>query len=454
MLIWERYRNYIGKLIRIDQDLDEFNLEYWRNKLFLKTILIFLPLSLLAYIPAMIMSVKTGVFPIAVIDTVAYFSLLYLIFYGNISLKLKKIFFIYILYLLAVGLLFFMGNFGPGMLYMLAVSLFSTLILGKKAGQFTLILNCLVYVAIIFISVDTWFNYDIFGNYTPVTWAAVGINLLFLNVGLLYGVNELLDGLLININRQKKLDQQLKDDKKKLEFALDKAEESDRLKSAFLANMSHEIRTPMNGLYGFAGLLKSTMSKKKQERYIEIIQDSSELLLTIIDDVVELAKLDTNIVNVNESDFNVSALVEQLYDTFKIKSRDDLKFIIKNKISKQHQYAIGDRAKISQILNNLLANAFKYTFKGTITFTTEYDSISNLYYFGVEDTGIGIAPQIQQKIFTRFYQETEKSQGVGLGLSISKSLTELMNGEISLESEPGKGSLFVLKLPLKLREDQ
>ena len=454
MLSWERYRNYVGKLIRIDQDIDEFDLEYWRNKLFFKTILIFFFLFLLVYIPSMIISIITRVFPIAVIDTVAFFSLLYFILSPGISINVKKNFFIYILYLLAVGLLIFMGNYGPGMLYMLAVSIFSTLILGKKAGRLTLYLNIVVYLAIILISTDSWFNYDIFGDYRPVSWAAVGINLLFLNVGLLYGVNELLDGLLRNLNQQKTLDLQLKRDKRKLEIALNKAEESDRLKSAFLANMSHEIRTPMNGIYGFAGLLKSTISKKKQDRYIEIIQNSSELLLTIIDDVVELAKLDTRIVNVNESDFNVSSLMEQLYATFRIKSGDDLKFIRKNKLSKQHQYAIGDRAKISQILNNLLANAFKYTLKGKITFTAEYDSASNLYLFGVEDTGIGIAPQIQQKIFTRFYQETEKSQGVGLGLSISKSLAELMNGEISLESEPGKGSIFVLKLPLKLRENQ
>lgn len=454
MLIWERYRNYIGKLIRIDQDLDEFNLEYWRNKLFFKTILIFLPLSLLAYIPAMILSIKTKLFPIAVIDTVAYLSLLFLILKGNVSLKLKKNFFVLILYFLAVGLLIFMGNFGPGILYMLAVSIFSTLILGKKAGQFTLLLNCLVYVAIIFISVDSWFNYELFGKYTPVTWAAVGINLLFLNVGLLYGVNELIDGLLININKQKKLDQQLKDDKKKLELALDKAEESDRLKSAFLANMSHEIRTPMNGIYGFAGLLRSDMSKKKQDRYIDIIQNSSELLLTIIDDVVELAKLDSNLVSLNDSVFNISSLVEQLYATFKIKSKDDLKFIQKNKISKEYNTVIGDRAKISQILNNLLANAFKYTAQGTISFTVEWDSRSNHYLFKIKDTGIGITAELHQKIFTRFYQETEKSQGVGLGLSISKSLVELMDGEIELESEPGKGSTFILKLPLKVHNNK
>ncbi|MFW5819755.1 MAG: sensor histidine kinase [Bacteroidota bacterium] len=430
-------------------NLDELDLEYWRNKLFFKTILIFLPLSIIAYIPAFILCVKTQLWSLLIMDTLAYIALLYFILKPKLNIRIKKILFICILYLLAAGLLAFMGNYGPGMLYLLAVSVFSTLILGKKAGSFTLLLNGILYIAIIFLSSDGWFNYVFFGDYTPVTWAAVGVNLLFLNVGLFYGVNELLDGLTININKQKQLDLQLKMDKNKLESALNKAEESDRLKTAFLANMSHEIRTPMNGIYGFASLLKSNLTRKKQERYIEIIQNSSEILLTIIDDVIEQAKLDASIISLHLSGFNISGLVEQLYSTFRMKSKTNLKFILKNRVSETHDSVFGDRAKISQILSNMLSNAFKYTTEGSIIFTVDYEAAKNYYRFSVIDTGIGIEPEIQGKIYTRFYQETEKSPGVGLGLSISRSLTDLMNGEISLESEPGKGSTFVLKLPLK-----
>ncbi len=448
MKIWEKYNEFVRNLILQNKSERGLSLEYWRNRLFYNTLLIFFPISVLAYIPAMIVSIKTQLWSVAVIDTVAFFSLLTVILNRNITLRFKKNFFIYVLYFLALGLLIFMGNYGPGMLYLLAVSIFSLLILGRKAGMFTFFLNTFVYLLIILVSFSEVLPYNYFGDYKPVTWTVVGINLVLLNIGLIYAVNELIAGLSNKIEKQKILESRLNDDKKKLENALIKAEESDKLKSAFLANLSHEIRTPMNGITGFAELLKPEQSNKKKEKYIEIIQNSSELLLTIIDDVVELARLDANVISLSESAFSISSLMDQFYITFNIKTKPGLKFVKLNSVPDEYDKVLGDRGKISQVLNNLLSNAFKYTKEGTVRVNSDYDPVQRRYSFEVKDTGNGISPENQEKIFHRFFQESSQSQGIGLGLSISESLTELMNGKLRLESLPGKGSTFILEIPL------
>ncbi|MFW5820696.1 MAG: sensor histidine kinase [Bacteroidota bacterium] len=449
MRIWEKYRSFIELLLFKDEIQNHGGLDYWRNRLFFKTVLIFFPLSFFVYVPAIILSIQNEVWSVLVIDTIAYFALLIFILYRRISVRIKKILFIYVLYFLALGLLIFMGNYGPGMLYLLAVSIFASLIHGKNAGRITFFMNSAVYLVIIFLSLEGWVNYSIFGDYSAASWAAVGINMIFLNIGLLYGVDELLDGLSNSIKKQKELESQLKTDNVKLEQALIKAEESDRLKSAFLANMSHEIRTPMNGIYGFSGLLKVGLDKEKQQRYIDIIQNSSELLLTIIDDAVELAKLDTNIVTLNKTDFEIPSLIEQLYSTFKLKVPENVQFIRKINLAKNEKRVIADRVKLSQVLNNLLTNAFKYTPSGKVWLIVDYKK-EGLFRFEVKDTGIGILPKNHKKVFIRFFQESEKNQGVGLGLSITKSLVELMNGNIFIESEPGKGSSFIVELPMRV----
>src|SRR6056297_2044938 len=178
MRIWEKYRSFIELLLFKDDRQNERSLDYWRNKLFIKTIIFFLPLSFFVYVPAIILSVQNKVWGILIIDTLAYFLLLVFILNRRIDIQIKKNLFVYILYFLALGLLIFMGNYGPGMLYLLAVSIFASLIQGKKAGKITFFLNLGVYLGIIFISLEKWVNYPIFGDYSAASWAAVGINMV------------------------------------------------------------------------------------------------------------------------------------------------------------------------------------------------------------------------------------------------------------------------------------
>jgi len=233
--------------------------------------------------------------------------------------------------------------------------------------------------------------------------------------------------------------------------AKDRAEESDRLKSAFLANMSHEIRTPMNGILGFTELLKTPgLTGEEQQEYIQIIKKSGDRMLNIINDIIDISKIESGQVTVSINETNVNEVVEYIYNFFRPET--DQKGI-------QFQYSIGlpfndavlktDREKVYAILTNLVKNAIKFTRTGFIEYG--YVRKNGMLEFYVRDSGAGIPEEHKSFIFERFRQGSESLsrnyEGAGLGLSISKAYVELLGGEIWVESEQGKGSAFYFTLP-------
>ena len=245
--------------------------------------------------------------------------------------------------------------------------------------------------------------------------------------------------------------EKLKETNVELEKAKVKAEESDKLKSAFLANMSHEIRTPMNGIMGFAELLKSgNLSPEENKNYIEIIQKSGTRLLSIINDIVDISKIEAGQMKVSYSTTNVDEQMQYIHTFFEHEAQDKGIQLILRKSSDDEQTIIStDREKLYAILINLVKNAIKYTVKGTIEFG--YEKRDNQIEFFVKDTGIGISKDRQKAVFERFIQadfnDKMARQGAGLGLAIAKAYVELLGGKIWVESEIGKGSEFYFSIP-------
>lgn len=242
----------------------------------------------------------------------------------------------------------------------------------------------------------------------------------------------------------------LKNAEKELIYAKQKAEESDKLKSAFLANMSHEIRTPMNGILGFVEMLsRENITTEKRNHYANIISQSTQQLLAIVNDILDLSKIETGQIMISKEIVNVKHLLSEVYSFFKPKA--DEKGIAMNIISTTGQSIIlnTDRTRLFQILNNLISNALKFTKVGHIHFGAEL--VDNKIQFFVEDTGIGISLESQHRLFGRFQQANENISryfgGTGLGLAISKSLIELLGGNIWFTSEPQKGSVFYFAIP-------
>jgi CheY-like chemotaxis protein len=229
------------------------------------------------------------------------------------------------------------------------------------------------------------------------------------------------------------------------------AEESDRLKSAFLANMSHEIRTPMNGILGFAGLLKEpNLTGEEQQEYISIIEQSGVRMLNIINNIVEISKIESGVMEVSLEDSNVNEQIEYIYTFFKPEVEGKGMILsLKNGSPSKELIIRTDREKLYAILINLVKNAIKFSDNGSITLG--YEIKEKYLEFFVKDTGVGISKDKQEDVFDRFVQahvnNTRAYQGAGLGLSISKAYVEVLGGKIWVESSIGKGSEFYFTLP-------
>ncbi len=232
----------------------------------------------------------------------------------------------------------------------------------------------------------------------------------------------------------------------------EKAEKSDKLKSAFLANMSHEIRTPMNSILGFSQLLDTDITREERKEYIKIINDSGIYLLQLIEDIIDISKIEANQIEIHPVEF----VLKDLFDDLKTIFSQSLLKQGKDKIKLEYYVPfpdlrlVTDRIRLKQILTNLLSNAVKFTEKGSIEFGCIHEG-EHLQFF-VRDTGIGIDKEFHEVIFNRFMkleaQSPEKIyRGTGIGLSLSKDLIHLLEGKIWIESEPGKGSAFYFSIP-------
>ncbi len=257
-----------------------------------------------------------------------------------------------------------------------------------------------------------------------------------------------------NVTKDKEVEARLKK-------AKDDAQKADHAKSVFLANMSHEIRTPLNAIVGFAEQLAKSELDKKQEVFVRFINDSSEHLLALVNEILILFKLGMGKVHIDKIAFNLTQILSVIYNSFIIRANEKKLRLSVQIDPKIPDTLVGDPFRLRQIVINLMSNALKYTDVGMVELRCvleKEEQESVVLRFEVEDTGMGISPQLKPVIFDEFTQSSanldKKRKGAGLGLTICKKLIELMGGRIQVTSEEGRGSLFAVSLPFQKASEQ
>ena len=239
----------------------------------------------------------------------------------------------------------------------------------------------------------------------------------------------------------------LKETEQQLIQAKEKAEEADRLKTAFLANMSHEIRTPLNAIVGFSSLLNEAQDDKERKQYIDIIQENNGLLLQLISDILDISKIEAGTLDFNLSQVDVAKLCHDLVDTMKSRTQPGVDLIFDNEGCDYELFS--DPYRLRQVLINFITNAIKFTSNGSIHVGCQPVENTHLRFY-VSDTGIGISPEDQERVFDRFVKLNTFIQGTGLGLPICKTIIHQLGGEIGVQSHLNQGSTFWFVLPIDI----
>lgn len=269
------------------------------------------------------------------------------------------------------------------------------------------------------------------GNYT---WTRV--NVLVRNYQLQDNIIEM---LCINFDIT-----ELKETERMLIGAKEKAEEADRLKSAFLANMSHEIRTPLNAIVGFSSLLEEAEDAEEKHLYATIIEENNKLLLQLISDILDLSKIEAGTFDIIPEQVDVQQLCNELLQSMQVRATEQVEILLAPELPELT--FTSDKNRLYQVLLNFVTNALKFTSEGSIVI--DYRINGNEVRFSVQDTGMGIEPEKQEAIFTRFVKLNNFIAGTGLGLPICQSIVTQLGGKIGVESEPGKGSCFWFTHPI------
>ena len=456
--LWLSYRHWYIKYSGFSNKSEKEDLTYFRDKLFISILILTLALSSLSYIPSAIMAIALDKWFVFYIDTIAVLVIAFLFFYKRMSLKTKKIILSVNFFLLSFALIIDLGLNGNGTILLFMLSVLMTLYSGEKAGVISVVVTAAFYIIVLLIDYMKWIDLHFFTVFDIEILFIVFVNNIVFGLLSVFSVSFLIDRLHNALLKENQLQDELIEKHKNVIIAKDRAEESDRLKSAFMTNMSHEIRTPMYGILGSAELLKSYQTEDKEyQEFVSVIESNGNELLDVISDILDISKIETGQMSIRISLFNVNDTIQAIYKTFlpeaKLKNVD---FTVNNFISEKDSNINSDIDKLSMVLKHLIENAIKYTSKGDeIMLSCNVDSNTSQLKFCITDTGVGIPEDKRETIFNPFYQvnvnKNTAIHGSGIGLSISKAYVKLLGGHLSLISEIDEGSTFTFSIDKNLQ---
>lgn len=459
--LWSLYHQWYINYSGFSNDNEKEDLSLFRDKLFVSILILTLALGLVSYIPSAGMAILLDKWFVFYVDTVAVLILLFLFFSKQMSLKTKKMVFSLNFFALSFALVVDLGLNGNGPLLLFLFSVLMTLYSGRKAGVISVLVTAVFYIVVLLIYYFKWFDLQFFYESNFEVVLIVFINNILFSFLTVFSVSFLIDQLHSALLKESQLQEELMEKHENVILAKEKAVQSDKLKSAFLANMSHEIRTPMYGILGCAELLKSyNIEDEDYKEYVDVIESNGKDLLDIITDILSVSKIETGLMKVNISKFNVFDSINVVYQLFlPIAKTKNVHFTLNNFISKKDSIINSDHDKLTAILKHLIENSIKYTSEGdsiVLSCSLDGSSASQLKFY-INDTGIGIPADKVETIFNSFYQvdvaNKNSLNGSGVGLSIAKSYVEMLGGNLELESKEGQGTSFWFSIDMHLQSD-
>jgi signal transduction histidine kinase/CheY-like chemotaxis protein len=427
----------------------------YRDAIYYTTTAIFMVLGVFVVAVDVIFAIQQQTFYVIYVDAICYSIGAFILFNKRIPIKIRKWILVMCCYFVALQYIITIGPFGASLVFLFAYPILAGLILGLTPALVALFIN-LVTIILLAFYFQHFSELMLYNQYYSLDqWINDAVNFYVLNVTLTIAFILFIKILDKTLKTGSKVETLLEIERERLFVAKDKAESADKLKSSFLANMSHEIRTPMNGIIGFAELIKDEKPGDSElDEYSDIIINNGKHLLNIINDIIDISKLEAEQLRIKRETFNVTDILSDLYVLFNNKhirqGKENINFelIMPDKL----KFITTDKTRLTQVLSNLIDNAFKFTQEGNINFGYINASKDTIEFF-VEDTGIGLDANELDVIFDRFIQVelagTKKYPGTGLGLSISKGLIELMGSKVMVTSKKGVGSRFSFELPVE-----
>lgn len=428
---WNFYRDIVYKNCATEPEKNDA-LNYWRNNLFAATILYLIPLSLIALIPGIYLAIIESLVFLVIADIIAIFSLATVAFVPGIPVLYRKLLFCAALYTVSVALLFYLGSFGPGLLYLLAITVFIVLIFEKKYGFWAVTINALVCIVFGFAIHFEWWDNPILSIYDLRSWLTVTSNLVFLSFLAALLIPVLFDGLQQTIHEQYRL--------------RDELEEKNRELEEFAYTASHDMKEPLRMIRSFLKLLDNKYSDiidEKGKKYIHFAVTGAQKMAIFIDDLLEYSRIGRVYSAFEKTD--ISKILDDVKDSLTNEAVN-----IDAVISYSDMPVVNAVPVLLKMLFfNLVSNAFKYQEAGNrpeINILCE--DFGSHWQFSVSDNGIGIDEIYQEQIFQLFKRlhSDEVYSGSGMGLAICRKIVQHHGGRIWVESQPGTGTTFKFTL--------
>ncbi|WP_439481211.1 sensor histidine kinase [Cyclobacterium plantarum] len=443
----EKYRLYILKTC-LTPHQPSGTLSYWRDYLFVSALIFVIPLCTIALIPGLYLSYLSELWGLLIFDCLAFLGFIGIAGIPGIPLSIRKWTFIAITYLAGIFLIYFLGNFGPGLLYLLSVSVFMLLVLPDKYAFVSFILNLLTCIFF------GWLIYqeDLQQSYFTSTvdlksWIAISSNLIFLSAMFSILIPKLFKGLRQSLEEQSQLETALKRQKEKLKQSLTDLETKNNELEHFTYVASHDLQEPLRMVTGFLQLLEKKyghLLDAKGKTYINFAVDGAQRMRQLILDLLAYSRVKKINEKAEPVDFN------QLLEEIKLTFRPEIKRLKAEITADTLPIVHGHSSFYFLLLQNLIGNALKYS-KANIPpkIHIYLEERENDWLFQVEDNGIGIDPAYFEKIFVLFQRLHQRKdfEGTGMGLAIVKKIITSLGGEIWVKSSPGEGAVFSFTLP-------